>query len=118
VNISYNPDDPADLWENITPVSPAEFLADAGLFPPGPGNPLWWLSFCDPDLPEGSQFLGAAIVQAPTLAAAITRSHVAGCNPGGEVQVAGPLAVDSIGPEWRDRLLTKDEALSIPEPQP
>jgi hypothetical protein len=24
-DFSYNPGDPADLWENITPVSPAEF---------------------------------------------------------------------------------------------
>jgi hypothetical protein len=29
LNIGYNPDDPADLWENITPLSPAEFTQGA-----------------------------------------------------------------------------------------
>jgi hypothetical protein len=29
-DVSYNPDDPADLWENITPVSPAEFAKGSG----------------------------------------------------------------------------------------
>jgi hypothetical protein len=81
-----------------------------------PDDPLWWLSFCDPSLPEGTQFLGVVITQAPDFAAAVTRTHMAGVNPGGEVQGAGPLPARFIDPEWRDRLLTKDEAESIPAP--
>lgn len=45
----------------------------------------WWLSFADADLPEGSQFLGVAIVRAATMAHAIQTSHRLGCNPGGSV---------------------------------
>lgn len=91
--------------------------AELGKYEPDPGDPLWWLSFCDPDAPEGSQFLGVAVVQAPTLPAAITRSHVLGVNPGGEVASMGPIPVGYIAGEWRDRLLTRDEAEAIPEPE-
>lgn len=74
----------------------------------------WWLSFCDPDKPEGQQFLGAAIVDvdvmdvaraepsttairaahdlppliesgARWMAAAVWKSHRLKCNPGGAV---------------------------------
>ena len=78
---------------------------------------MWWLSFCDTGKPEGSQFLGVAIVQAPTLAAAVTRSHVQGVNPGGQVASMGPIPQEYIPGEWRDRLLSKDEAEAIPEPE-
>lgn len=37
-------------------------------------------------------------------------------NPGGQVTAKGPLPAWMIEPQWRDRLLTKDEALSIPDP--
>ena len=37
-------------------------------------------------------------------------------NPGGEVASMGPIPPGMIGAEWRDRLLTRDEAESIPEP--
>ena len=83
---------------------------------PAGGAPLWWMSFCDPAAPAGSQFLGVAIVQAPDLESAVTRSHVLGVNPGGEIQIAGPIPEGWIGPEWRDRLLAKAEAEAIPEP--
>lgn len=73
----------------------------------------YWLSFCDPEKPEGAQFLGAVVidvdeadvarsagatnairqqhqlppVDADTLwmAAAVWNSHRLHCNPGGEV---------------------------------
>ena len=79
-------------------------------------GPLWYLSFCDPDAPEGSQFLGVAIVEAPTFLAAVTRSHVLGCNPGGQVASMGPIPAEGIAEEWRDRLLSKDEACQVPSP--
>ena len=98
-----------------------------GLFEPAPDDPLWWLSFCDTEKakrtprrkrkPGGPAFLGVVITQAPNLAAAITRSHTLGVNPGGEIGIKGPIPVRYIGPEWRDRLLTRDEAQSIPNPE-
>lgn len=91
--------------------------AELGLYGPAPDDPLWWLSFADPDAPEGTQFLGVAIVQAPTFPAAVTRSHVLTVNPGGEVACMGPIPHEYVGPQWRDRLLTKAEAEAIPEPE-
>ncbi len=87
-----------------------------GLLESDAADPLWWLSFADPGLPEGTQFLGVVILQAPTLAAAITRSHWLGVNPGGQIATAGPLPQEWIAAEWRDRLLTKAEAEAVPEP--
>lgn len=98
--------------------------AAVGLLPPEPADPLWWLSFCDPakappreqQRPGGPSFLGAVIVQGASLEAAITRSHVLGMNPGGQVKIAGPIPAEYIAADWRDRLLSAEEAESIPEP--
>jgi len=49
--------------------------------------PFFWMSFCDPDKPKGSQFLGACIVEALNVRDAIQVSWECGCNPGGEVKV-------------------------------
>jgi hypothetical protein len=46
---------------------------------------MWWLSFCDPDKPEGTQFIGACIVEADDIIAATMLAHCLGINPGGEV---------------------------------
>jgi len=96
-----------------------------GYLAPEPDDPLWWLSFCDPDKapppelqrPGGPSFLGAVITQAPTLAAAITRSHVLKVNPGGEIKILGPIPPKYIASEWRDRLLSAEEIDALPEPQ-
>ena len=96
-----------------------------GYAEPSPDDPLWWMSFCDPSKapprrkqrPGGPSFLGGAVIQGPTLAAAITRSHLLGVNPGGEVAAQGPIPPHWIGQEWRDRLLTADEVRSVPEPE-
>jgi hypothetical protein len=50
--------------------------------------PWWWLSFCDPDRPEGQQFIGVAIVCGWTIQEAVTRSHLLKVNPGGEISFA------------------------------
>lgn len=102
----------------------------------------WWLSFCDAERPEGTQFLGAAIVdvtaadaeaaapiltirraehglppsddpEAPWMAAAIRLSHARGCNPGGEV---GAIRIDR-APAFKqhDALLPRDRLLSRAE---
>ena len=106
---------------------PPNVPADAalGLLAPEPDDPLWWMSFCDPDKapppeqqrPGGPSFLGGVITQAPTFPAAITRSHMLGVNPGGEVACIGPIPAEYIAAEWRDRLLSADEIDAIPEPE-
>jgi hypothetical protein len=86
---------------------------------------LWWMSFVDPDrsapaeeqVPGGGGFLGVAIVEADTMEQAMTVSHLAGINPGGQVEAKGPIPGWAIGPEWRGRLLTAAEAMAIPEPK-
>lgn len=86
---------------------------------------LWMLSFCDPALappieeqrPGGQSWLGTCVVEAIGPMDAVTTAHALGINPGGEVSMYGPFVLDAIGPEWRDRLLTYDEVLSIPEPE-
>jgi len=75
----------------------------------------WWLSFTDPGRPEGSQFLGVTVVQAPDDTSAVVTAHVLGINPGGEVLTAGPLP-DDIDQTWCNRLLTKEEAEAFPPP--
>lgn len=88
---------------------------------------LWYLSFCDPDIspadppePGGPSWLGACYVLAVNEFAAVTESHLQGCNPGGEVQLVGPFSTSNVGPrwlkEWCNRLLTKDEAFNAPSP--
>lgn len=47
---------------------------------------LYWLSFCDSQLPQGQQFLGACIISAHNWLEAVTISHLFRINPGGEVQ--------------------------------
>lgn len=72
-----------------------------------------WLSFADSNLPEGSQFLGVAIVRGIEMLTAVSASHELGINPGGEV-VGHAIPRDLDVPvEYRERLLTKDEAKAL-----
>lgn len=70
----------------------------------------WWLSFCDPDKPAGSQFLGAIIVKAHGMTDALTKCNTMMINPGGEVQgVAIPEEANYlIKPEDVNKLLSKE----------
>lgn len=52
----------------------------------------WWLSFANPYLPAGSQFLGACLVKAHGVAEAVRVAHVLEINSGGEVQFMKLLA--------------------------
>lgn len=73
----------------------------------------WWLSFADATLPKGTQFLGACIVRARGMVSAVSRAHVLGINPGGEVVgYELPAAADEIGipDDYCNRLLTREEA--------
>lgn len=47
---------------------------------------FWWLSFCDPDKPPGTQFLGCIVVRAHGLTDALTKCNAMMINPGGEVK--------------------------------
>lgn len=86
------------------------------------GEPIWWwLSFVDPEqsappeeqVPGGGGFLGVCIVQAPNEVAAVSEAHARGCNPGGAVAMY-PIPPEHLpDKEWRNRLLSKDEALAL-----
>lgn len=72
---------------------------------------LYWLSFVG-----DNGFLGVAIVRAFGEVHAVATAWDQGINPGGEVGIVGPLPSDAIDEHWCNRLLTKEEALSIPAP--
>ena len=72
---------------------------------------LWWLSFCDPKIHEGSQFLGACIIEGSDGIEAIRAAHRLGCNPGGEVlfHEIDADVVSAIPLRSRNVLLSKSE---------
>lgn len=72
---------------------------------------MWWLSFCDPKRPAGQQFLGVAIVAGTDLVEATKNAWANECNPGGEVmgQKIDEVSARFVGPEWVNRLLTKEQ---------
>ncbi len=68
---------------------------------------LFWLSFADADLPRGSQFLGACIVEAGSFVEAITEAHRLGINPGGGVQAMELPTSAVVDPSWRGLLMDR-----------
>lgn len=92
----------------------AEVLAEEDA-DPEPG--LYMLSFCDPTRPPGTQYLGGAVVAARGPTIALTIATLFGANPGGEVQMAGPLPFGCIADGYLNRLLTREEVESIPAPE-
>lgn len=81
----------------------------------------WWLSFADPDLPKGKQFLGVCVVDADDVADALKTAHAAGCNPGGEVQ-AFDVTEAAEDPAFKRlpkyRLLSREEIETPPPTEP
>ena len=79
------------------------------------GAPLFWGSFCAPDAPAGSQFLGVLILPATDLVDFARSAHMLKRNPGGEI--AGGAIPDElrhiVQPGEIGRLLTKAEAETI-----
>jgi len=51
----------------------------------------FWLSFCDENAPEGSQFLGGCYVPGDNVVEAVKNAWDLGCNPGGQVAAMGPI---------------------------
>jgi hypothetical protein len=52
-------------------------------------------------------------LQAPTMEAAVPRAHMLGLNPGGEVQIIGPISAEVMDAhcpvEMRERLLGREQ---------
>jgi rRNA maturation protein Nop10 len=70
---------------------------------------MWWLSFCDPSLPKGKQFIGAVIVHARDFNEALTDCTIHECNPHGEVKgVPIPLG-HPIDDKWKYRILKRKD---------
>jgi hypothetical protein len=57
------------------------------------GPQWWWLSFADPDLPAGEQWLGGCFAPGADIVQAAVVAHAASCNPGGEV-LGAPIDAD------------------------
>jgi hypothetical protein len=74
---------------------------------------FYWMSFADPDRPEGTQFLGCLILQATDPMDLITKSHRMGLNPGGEVQFLEIPPEGIPAEKWHNRLLSRDDVAAI-----
>lgn len=67
----------------------------------------FWLSYADPERPQGEQFLGIAIVEGVNMRHATIVASLQGLNPGGECRL-WQLPGELVG--FTGRLLTVDEA--------
>lgn len=65
----------------------------------------WHMSFVDTERPDGPTWLGGINTQTDTFRDALTWLHVAGLNPGGEVQAVG-IRATAMDPRYLDRLIT------------
>jgi hypothetical protein len=98
--------------------APGVIRADV-LFPAPPDAPeYWYLSFADPDLPTGAQWLGGCYIASNAFALALSMAHVYGCNPGGEVQGAPVPRGLTVKPEYLHRLLDREEIDEAVRPLP
>ena len=80
----------------------------------------WWmLSFADPTMPVGNQFVGVCFVQASSLPDAVTVSRMRHINPGGDVKVEGPIpfplseALDAVKSTWCYKLLNRAQMAAM-----
>ena len=67
----------------------------------------WWLSFADPNLPKGTQFLGVVIIECIDIADGVAKAHSLGINPGGEVK--GIEIPGEVTSAYCNKLLSKKE---------
>jgi hypothetical protein len=91
-----------ELWAKLCD----EWLTLMGHMPSG----IWYLSFAD-----GRGFLGGLFVRADDLSEALTRSHLLGLNPGGEVEGyhLPPEAVAELPSPWIEKLLSKADLVAF-----
>jgi hypothetical protein len=74
----------------------------------------WYLSFCDPKAPRGTQFLSACFVRGRTNRDAFQNASNLGCNPGPHAEVisSGPYVheyiMGKVPVNYRERPLTKE----------
>lgn len=71
----------------------------------------FYMSFSDPELPEGHRWLGACLVKAEDHEDATKKAWKAGCNPGGEILFVEPEREPNI--KWYYRLLDKDQLMEM-----
>jgi hypothetical protein len=69
----------------------------------------FWISFADPDKPEGDQFLGVVVVQGGGMQEAIQNAWSMGINPGGQVMAFELLDDEVPDEQYRRRLMSKEE---------
>ncbi len=75
---------------------------------------LVWLSFVDE-----SGWLGGCIVEAQSLAVAVTKTHLLGINPGGEIaSIEFDIANDAIPEAWPIDTLCRDKLAMKALPPP
>jgi hypothetical protein len=78
---------------------------------------FYYLSFCDPKLPKGTQFLGATVIEADSIEMVAPMAHLLGRNPGGEIAIVTlPFSSRDESPEsgrkYFDRFVPRDEVLA------
>lgn len=76
------------------------------------GSGIYWMSFVDPERPEGDRFLGCLIVRGRNDMDVIRRSHMLGLNPGGEVMFfeIPKQYLDRVPIDWIEtRLINREE---------
>lgn len=75
---------------------------------------MYWLSFCDPEKPEGHAFLGVAIIDTDNFPEAVDAAWRLEINPGGEV-VGMPLPeqVHHLVASHTGRLLSREDAQAL-----
>ena len=73
---------------------------------------LYWLSFCDPEKPAGTQFLGVILTCARNSKQAIQNTLKLGINPGGEVMVIEISGANGYLDNL-DRLLTEEMLMEL-----
>ena len=75
----------------------------------------FYMSFCDPDKPKGSKFLGALVIQGSDFDQALKKSWRLDLNPGGEIMFFEvPKSFEHrVTPDLVNRLLTKEEVEEI-----
>ena len=75
--------------------------------------PVWWaITFGTPA--EG--FLGAIVVCAPNMRAAVVKARDLGQHPGG-LELGIPFRASEIDPAYVDRLLSSEEFPNLPRPK-